>query len=258
MPIALAVAALLAVQTPDGGPVDASPATAPTAATTDDAAPVEEAPRVLVLAPAGDALDASARASVASLVARELDELDGVEVISASDVQRLAELEAEKQSLGCDDAGACLAEIAGAMGARFVVFGDVAALGDVRVVNLSLYDARDGRAVGRATLEVRALEDLPRRVPAAARALVVGVPAFAGKSFAPEPGPPLWAIAGTASLVGAGAIVAGLGVAYDLLAPSSDDGAVDALDFVGPAALVVGAGAIAGGAALLVLAPPDP
>lgn len=51
--------------------------------------------------------------------------------------------------MGCGDSS-CLAEIAGAMGAEFVVFGDVGKLGETFVINLNLFDNNAVRpSVGR-------------------------------------------------------------------------------------------------------------
>src|SRR5688572_14276841 len=101
----------------------------------------DEPARVLVLEPTGDEVEASVRAAVASLVSIELAKNQGLEVVASTDVKKMAALEAEKQTLGCDDAGSCLAELAGAMGARYVVFGDAAKLGSLTVINLSLFDS---------------------------------------------------------------------------------------------------------------------
>ncbi len=218
-------------------------------------AATEAGPRVLVLQPGGTGVDPQVREAVASLLAVELGKLDGVDVVSASDVKNLAQLEAEKQTIGCDDSGACLAEIAGALGARFVVFGDAAQLGGVTVVNLALFDSQVGRTVGRTTLEAKDVADLPRKVPLAARALVKDVPEFAGRPFPPLPsdGPPLWALAGGGGLVALGAIVGGAGLAFDVFSVTSDDDEVGVLDYVGPGLMVAGAAAIVGGVALPLL-----
>ena len=235
------------------------------AAPAEQAAPPER-PRVLVLEPTGDVVDASTREAVASLVSIELAKYRGVDVVASSDVKKMAALEAEKQTMGCDDAGACLAELAGAMGARFVVFGDTAKLGTLTVVNLSLFDSQQARAVGRVSIQVKGLEELPDRIGPAVRELAAGTPEF-GASSSPgiaqsavveqRGGPPLWATIGMWSLVGVGALVGAGGLAFDLTSSSSGDGRFGPLDLVGPVAYGVGATAIGGGVALGLLAPSE-
>jgi hypothetical protein len=229
---------------------------------------VPEKPRVLVLEPTGEAVEAGVRETVASLVSIELSKQRGIDVIASSDVKKMAALEAEKQTIGCDDAGACLAELAGAMGARFVVFGDTAKLGTLTVVNLSLFDSQQARAVGRVSIQVKGLEELPERIAPAVRELIAGAPDLAAASSSSsglpqsavveqKGGAPLWATIGMWSLVGVGAIVGAGGLAFDLTSATSGNGAPDVYDAVGPVAYGVAALAIGGGVALGVLAPAE-
>jgi hypothetical protein len=70
-------------------------------------------------------------------------------------------LQAEKQNAGCDDSGSCMAEIAGALGASLVVFGDVGKLGELLVVNLNLFNVDLAQSQGRVTIEAPSLESFP-------------------------------------------------------------------------------------------------
>lgn len=86
------------------------------------------------------------------------------DLVTGQDVRRAVELEASKQALDCDAAASCLAEVAGALGADLVIFGDVGRLGSVLVVNLSLFDSAEVRTPGRAALRARDLEELPDQI----------------------------------------------------------------------------------------------
>ena len=72
-----------------------------------------------------------------------------VEVLSTRDIERMVALESQKELVGCDSSTDCLAEVAGALGARLVVFGELGALDDQLLLTLNLYDANEARSVGR-------------------------------------------------------------------------------------------------------------
>lgn len=46
--------------------------------------------------------------------------------------------------MGCDQDG-CMAQLAGAFGARYVIYGSIAVLGDLYVVQLTLFDGDQAR-----------------------------------------------------------------------------------------------------------------
>jgi hypothetical protein len=220
--------------------------------------------RVLVLEPTSDQVDKGVLQSVTSMISVELARQQSFEVISSDEVKKLAELEADKQSLGCSE-GACLAELAGAMGARLVVFGDAAMLGTLVVLNLNVFDSAAARSVGRSSLTAKGLEDLPEKLPGSVKELMGAILAreaeiervAAGDDAPPPPPPdnapaPWMAIVGW-GLVGTGAVVAAGGIGYDAVAVSSVDRQLNAFDFIGPAALVVGGGLVAGGLAVALI-----
>ncbi len=94
----------------------------------------------------------------------------GLEVIAQSEIKTLATVEAQKAEIGCDSSS-CLAELAGAMGAGYVLFGSVSKLGSTTTVALSLYD-NTSAAVTRDSVAVEDLGTLPRLLPPRVRALV--------------------------------------------------------------------------------------
>ncbi|OGQ25867.1 MAG: hypothetical protein A2138_22020 [Deltaproteobacteria bacterium RBG_16_71_12] len=239
-----------------GGAVADSPTTA--APHAEGSAPA----KLLVLEPVGDSTPADIRRLIASTLTVELAANRGITVLSATDVKRLAELEADKQSVGCEDAG-CLAEIAGALGARFVVFGDATQLGAVLVVNLNLFDVTKASAVERVAVEVRDMSALPERLREAARQLgraASGDAKVNARSSAPRvdassspqplarssPSVLPWVVGGVGATVAAGGLV------FDAVSPTSNNAIIDAVDFVGPVALLAGL-ALGGTAAALAL-----
>jgi hypothetical protein len=222
------------------------------------------------------------------LIAVELGSVPGIDVVTGSDMKKLVELQAEKQTMGCDEA-TCLSEIAGALDAKLVVFGDIGRLGKLLVVNLSLYDAEKAQAVGRASAQAATIEQLPDTLGPAVIDLVK--PALVARGMAvPDrtsaavhrsgtvdegPGVAPFALLGAGGLL-AVAGIAGLGVAaapfvvlpaLSARAVAADVPAVQraaAIDearawrtagsvalFAGGGAFVVGAAALAGGALLL-------
>jgi len=99
---------------------------------------------------AASTADVQAARTLSSLAAIELARDKRFDVLSTADLREVVALEGEKQALGCDvDSSSCLAEVAGAMGARFVVFGQLGKLGTAPVLTLSLYDSDEGRTPGR-------------------------------------------------------------------------------------------------------------
>ncbi len=115
----------------------------------------------------------SANAEVLTqLAAVAASRIEGTEVLSSKDIQDIVSLEGEKALMGCDDAGACLAEVAGALGARLVVFGQLGQLGDVLVLTLNLFDAESGSSSGRSVVRAETVAALGDKVEPAVAELV--------------------------------------------------------------------------------------
>ncbi len=142
-----------------------------------------------------------------SLTAVALSKVQGFNVLSGDDVRAAADVDAQKQLVGCDEAG-CLAEIAEALGADRIVHGNVARLGDTIVVTLSLFDAKKGVALGRGTVQARDEADLPADLDAAVQRLVGGGGATVRSSAA---GAVDWLLVGGLAGAGVGVLIAGAG-----------------------------------------------
>ena len=173
------------------------------------AADVAEAPRLLVLD-----LDAAnmpadeARAIDAIVVANA--RVDGVVLVTQRELQKLAELDAAAQQAGCDTSS-CLAEIAGALGARYVLFGSASRLGQSVTVSLSMFDVSTS-VTTRDAVTVASIDELPARLPPRVTALVNG--ARGGATVAASTGASPLSIAGmVTTIVGGAAVGGGVGVA---------------------------------------------
>lgn len=170
----------------------------------------------------------------------------GYDVLTAADVRRLMDLEAERELMECEAGNSCMAELGAAMGAERAVFGALAQTGGTTVVTLDLFDTERGAAVARVTVAIEKRDALLPRMKAGVRELLQRS----------EPGP-AWAPWAT-SLGGvtllAGAALSGY-AAYSLAAlPQAGQEGVQntqTLGLVGTGLAVAGAVAlIAGGLAL--------
>lgn len=135
------------------------------------ASPANDKRRVLVLDLRNDGAKPEHARLVTDNIVVSLSRFQQLEVVSSEDVRRMVQTEGEKQALGCND-DSCLTEIASAMGAQLVVHGSIGRLENSTVVNLSLYDSKAGRSVGREAIQVQRLDDLPYHVEEATNRLV--------------------------------------------------------------------------------------
>jgi TolB-like protein len=129
-----------------------APAPAPTPAPTTTA----EAPRQCTLAvldlEGGDAMAVSRARALTDVVTGEVSALSPCAVLSRSDIRGILSLEAEKQLLGCaTDSESCMAELAGALGADYLVNGTVSRIEGSVLLSLRLTDMKTLKVVRRAT-----------------------------------------------------------------------------------------------------------
>ena len=243
-------------------PVPAGPAPGP--------APPERQ-RVLVLEPSSAAFDAATVATSAGLIIVELSADKRLDVISAAEVRRLAELEGERQTIGCNDTS-CLAELAGAMGARYVVFGDVGTLGSLVVMNLNLFDGATTQAISRVTVQSDGIGGLPAALPARikvlAQPLIARIELKGGTTttttttttLVGDATAPVVAEGGSSApwiVLSSGVAMVVVGGLVDGLSPTSVNGELDPVDFVGPVGYVGGVVVAAVGLGMLVLGGSD-
>lgn len=86
--------------------------------------------------------------TLTQVVVDEVKNLPSSTVISRDEVRALLEHGKERSMLGCDDA-ACLAELGGALGVQYLVFGTVGRVGDTYLMHLKLIGTRNARIAHR-------------------------------------------------------------------------------------------------------------
>src|ERR1035437_4610302 len=87
-----------------------------------------ERPKLMVLELTTPAADSQAASALTDAVATEVAARGFFEVVSAKDMQTLQGIERQRQLVGCADESRCLMELAGALGARFVISGQLGRL----------------------------------------------------------------------------------------------------------------------------------
>ena len=250
MTLAAALAAALVAATPGA---DAAAPAAPAAPPAGAAATAPGKQQLLLLNL--DAIDVPAdkvsilNGRIASLLSSRSD----VETITASDMQAMAQIDATKASMGCDETS-CLAEVASALGARFVIYGRVGRLDDVILLQNSLFDASVGKPVSRQEAQGAQLKELSDKLPKTLNALLAPLGGTAITEAAvvetPPAGPPLSML----TLAGGGVAVLGLVAAGGLGAWAlgldadlgSAESSIEQKQFAYDAGWLVASGAIAG------------
>lgn len=193
------------------GAASSAPPSPPPAAAPAPAAAQKPTVLVLDLEAAGVSKDDAH--FVTAEIARTLAEPATVNVLTAADLRRLASLESDKQAMGCE-AQSCLAELANAMGAEYVVFGTVGRIDEQVMLELSLFAAAAARPVGRRDVKATSLSLVIKRTPREVHAL-------AGDLLPPYAGPDPDAPDGPSALLVAGGVTAGAGALVVLLGAGS-------------------------------------
>ena len=151
------------------------------AAPAGDAATATGRPRLVVLDLTAGGVDPAIAQSLSETVAAEASRSGLFDVTTQKDISTLLGLERQKQLLGCgEESSSCLSELAGAIGARFVVSGSVTRLGDTYQLNLQTLDTVRAQTIGRTTRIGRGLDELRGTIPFA----------FAEASATPPPPKP--------------------------------------------------------------------
>jgi TolB-like protein len=137
------------------------------AAAPDAAPPRAEKPKLVLMAlQASKDIDPAASAGLLDAIAGEVARRGIFSVVSTSDVATLLGAERQKQLLGCsDEAQSCLAELTDALGARFVMSGTVAKLGESYQLTLQTLDSQKAAPLGRSTRIATDLAGLRAQLP---------------------------------------------------------------------------------------------
>src|SRR6185437_9656523 len=144
-------------------------------------------PRVLVMDFRNDGVDAKVVAIIRDALTAHLAKLGSVDVMSTEDVRRQVDIDQQKSAaLGCS-LESCMAEVANALGADYILFGNIGTLGGLFEGNMSLLDAKKSASIGRETIEVHSIEELPSSVRDAGDRLISVIPGVGTTSTAPAP-----------------------------------------------------------------------
>ncbi len=152
---------LLAGAAHAAAPTPTSPTTPPK-----PAADVVARPRLIVLdlRDPTSALNRSAKQALIEAMLSEAARFEMVESFSLAELRAVLELETTKQEAGCET-NDCAADIANAMGGRYVLLSTVSRLGSSWQLTLSLYDSATTAAVGRGSMRAVSLEGLALQMP---------------------------------------------------------------------------------------------
>lgn len=200
MLVPLLLLALHAAQTP--APPAPAPAPMPSAAL----------PRLFVLDLVPNGVEAETVVSVGGVVSSLVSECAGATSVNSAELRSLTSMESTRQSAGCTE-NSCLGELADALGARYIVSGDVGRLNTHYVVNLTLFDAEEGASRGRRSVEIASLDHVANELRPAVNELLTplgGIPLQA------RPTSILVPVGGV--VMGVGALALGTGVVLALLA----------------------------------------
>ncbi|MGQ0505134.1 MAG: hypothetical protein ACT4TC_07405 [Myxococcaceae bacterium] len=164
------------------------------------AAAVPEKPQLIVMdLSAAGGVEKSVASALTEAVVTQVSKQGIFQVVSASDLATLTGLERQKQMMGCSESSSCLAELAGAIGARFVLTGSLAKLGAAYQLSLQTLDSHKAQPLGRTMRVASDLEALGAQLPWA----------VAEATATPMPPPPSRVLPFSLMGMGAAAIVAG-------------------------------------------------
>lgn len=141
-------------------------------------------------------------------ITQEVSRRGFFDVIASADIRTLLGLERQKELLGCsDDAKSCTAELAGALGARFVLSGTLSKLGDAYQLSLQALDTQKAQPVGRSVRIASDAKELADQLPFA----------IAEATATPLPQPPSRVLPVTLLAAGSAAIVAGAIIGFSTI-----------------------------------------
>jgi TolB-like protein len=123
------------------------------------ARPAARKVRVAVLELRSLGAEAEKAALLSEVALTEAARFRDVETIGRSDVATMLGFERQKQLLGCAEDAACLVEIAGALGAEYLLVGSLGRLGASWRLDMSLVDQKKARVLGRVGESVTGEED---------------------------------------------------------------------------------------------------
>jgi TolB-like protein len=117
-------------------------------------------------------VDDVAAGALTTEVTNTISQLRVFQVISGEDIKRLLNLQETKAQCTGEADAACMAEIGGALGVDFLVYGEVAKLGDTFSLSLALLDTGKANALSRENKKVAEKGKLLAEAESLARAVM--------------------------------------------------------------------------------------
>lgn len=127
---------------------------------------------VAVMDLAGRGVDEAAAAALTTEVGNTLAGLRVFRVITREDIKRMVQLEQTKQACTGEVDAACMAEIGGALGVDFLIYGEVAKIAETYSLSIVLLDIAQAEARNRTSRKISEARTLLREVDEATRLLV--------------------------------------------------------------------------------------
>lgn len=87
----------------------------------------------------------------------------GIKALGPSDIQALLTAEQQKALLGCTDES-CMTELAGALGADWLIAGSIGRLDDLFVLSLQLIEAKSARVTSRSNITLKSLKAATEKI----------------------------------------------------------------------------------------------
>lgn len=121
--------------------------------------------KMVVLELTGGAdIETPVKESLTEAITAEVDARSYFEVVSSVEVRTMLSVERQRELTGCSENN-CMAELAGALGAPFVLSGSLTRLGTVYQLNLQVIDTTKARPLGRSTKVAHDFEALRATLP---------------------------------------------------------------------------------------------
>jgi hypothetical protein len=125
-----------------------------------------ELPRLLVQDFTLRGVDAATAEAIAEGVGPEIDRRGYFKTLTQKDIQTILGLERQKALLGCStDGSACLTELAGALGAPYVLSGSISQIGPNLQLSMQMLDVAKSQVVARTIRIARDAETLRLLLP---------------------------------------------------------------------------------------------
>jgi TolB-like protein len=120
----------------------------------------EEKLPIAVMELAGRGVDEAFAGALTTEVSNTLSTLRVFRVITREDVKRMLQLEQTKQQCTGTVDAACMAEIGGALGVEYLVYGEVAKIADTYSISMVLLDINKAQAANRVNRKIDDARDL--------------------------------------------------------------------------------------------------